>query len=145
MKHKNFIFISPSSMRFFCSDVEDPIEGFRPMKSYKLALGGIDKLAFDYDRLALLDGGWVEIPSPQYININLYYMKESGKFYSDGVLSVQRGPAEENPAKDWMEILDRIRSMLDSGNLPGLVKGSKLTVFVTGEGHPGGYPALFHI
>lgn len=144
-KAKNYIFISPNSKRFFCSDISDVVSGFRPLKPYKLASGDVDQDSFNQDRVALLDGGWTEIRSPQLIYIRLYYMKDSGKFYSEGVLEVSRADAEENPAKDWFKISEHIRYLLDSGTLPGLVKGSVFEVFVSGSEHPGGYPQLFRI
>ncbi|WPJ72038.1 hypothetical protein DEEACLCL_00013 [Salmonella phage CRW-SP2] len=145
MQQKNYIFIRPLTHQFFCSDAQDAIEGFHPLKPYKLASGGVDQEAFNCDRQALLDAGWSEIQSPQYIPVTLYYMKDSGKFYSEGTLKISRAAAEENPAKSWLEVMDHIRYLMDSGDLPGLVKGSRFEVFVTGEGHPGGYPQLFRI
>lgn len=142
---KNYIFISPGRSEFFTSDDSDYVEGFRPMKSYKHASGEIDVVAFKSDRQGLIDQGWKEIASPQYIAIKLYYMKDSGKYYSEGELFVNRAEAEADPAKNWMVLMDKVRYLLDTGNLPGLVKGSRFEVFVTGEGHPGGYPQLFRI
>lgn len=145
MSVKNYIFISPGRSEFFCSDASDSVEGFRPMKSYQLASGGVDAVAFKADRQGLLDQGWKEITSPQYIAIKLYYMKDSGKYYSEGELFVNRAEADAAPAKNWMETMDKIRYLLDCGKLPGLVSGARYEVFVTGEGHPGSYPHLFRI
>lgn len=145
MYDKNFIFISPAKKQFFRSSIGDKVEGFRKLKDYRLACGGIDTQSFDNDRQDLKDEGWTEVPSPQFIDIKLYYMKDSGKYYSEGVIKINLGEATADPAKSWMETMDKIRYLLDSGNLPGLVKGARYEVFVTGEGHPGGYPQLFRI
>lgn len=145
MCDKNFIFISPGKSEFFRSSASDKVDGFRMLKDYRLACGDVDAQGFDDDRQSLKDDGWKEIPSPQFIYVKLYYVKESGKYYSEGELVLNRGEAESNPAKSWMEAMDKIRYLLDSGNLPGLVKGVRFEVFVTGEGHPGGYPAAFRI
>ncbi|QVW27199.1 hypothetical protein [Escherichia phage vB_EcoM-ZQ1] len=145
MCDKNFIFISPAKKQFFRSSVGDKAEGFRKFKDYRLACGDVDFQSFDNDRQDLNDEGWTEVPSPQFIDVKLYYMKDSGKYYSEGVIKINRGEAEAEPAKSWMETMDKIRYLLDSGNLPGLVKGARYEVFVTGEGHPGGYPAAFRV
>lgn len=145
MCDKNFIFISPGRSQWFRSSVKDEVEGFRLLKDYRLACGDVDHQSFDNDRQDLCDEGWSEIPSPQFIYVTLYYMKDSGKYYSQGTLKLNRGEAEAEPAKDWMLAMDQVRYLLDSGNLPGLIKGSKFEVFVTGDGHPGGYPHLFRI
>ncbi|EJS6254388.1 hypothetical protein N1226_004121 [Escherichia coli] len=145
MSKEKYIFISPATKEFFISDVKDRVEKFRYMRSYGLASGEIDYQSLDNDRQDLKDEGWTEVPSPQFIDIKLYYMKDSGKYYSEGELVLNRGEAEAEPAKSWMDTMDKIRYLLDSGNLPGLVKGARYEVFVTGEGHPGGYPQLFRI
>ncbi|MDF4164726.1 hypothetical protein P3446_13295 [Escherichia coli] len=145
MSKEKYIFISPAAKEFFISDVKDRVEKFRYMRSYGLASGEIDYQSLDNDRQDLIDDGWRLVPSPQYIHIKLYYMKDSGKYYSEGELVLNRGEAEAEPAKSWMDTMDKIRYLLDSGNLPGLVKGARYEVFVTGEGHPGGYPQLFRI
>ncbi|AER70251.1 hypothetical protein F416_gp119 [Salmonella typhimurium phage PhiSH19] len=145
MCDKNFIFISPARKQFFRSSVGDKVEGFRKLKDYRLACGDIDAQSFDNDRQDLNDEGWYEIPSPQFVRVKLYYVKPSGKYYSEGTIEVNLGEATADPAKSWMETMDKIRYLLDSGNLPGLIKGSKFDVFVTGQGHPGGYPHLFRI
>lgn len=145
MSKEKYIFISPATKEFFISDVKDRVEKFRYMRSYGLASGEIDYQSLDNDRQDLIDDGWRLVPSPQYIHIKLYYMKDSGKYYSEGELVLNRGEAEAEPAKSWMDTMDKIRYLLDSGNLPGLVKGARYEVFVTGEGHPGGYPAAFRV
>lgn len=145
MCNKNFIFLNTRTKQFFRSAVNDPVEGFRSLRDYRMACGDVDAQSFDNDRQDLNDEGWTEIPSPQFITVKLYYMKDSGKYYSEGGIEVNLGEATADPAKSWMETMDKIRYLLDSGNLPGLVKGARYEVFVTGEGHPGGYPAAFRI
>lgn len=145
MCEKNFIFVSPARKQWFRSSIKDKAEGFRLFKDYRLACGDIDHQGFDNDRQDLNDEGWSEIPSPQFIYVQLYYMKDSGKYYSEGTLKLNLGEANKEPAKSWMLAMDQVRGLLDSGNLPGLIKGSKFEVFVTGQGHPGGYPHLFRI
>lgn len=145
MCDKNFIFLNLKDKTFFRSSVKDPVKGFRSLRDYRLPCGDIDAQSFDNDRQDLNDEGWVEIPSPQFITVKLYYMKDSGKYYSEGEIKINLGEAQSEPAKNWMTAMDQIRYLLDTGNLPGLVKGSKFEVFVTGQGHPGGYPHLFRI
>lgn len=145
MCNKNFIFLNTSTKQFFRSAVSDPVEGFRMGRDYRLACGDVDAQGFDNDRQDMNDAGWTEIPSPQFITVKLYYMKHSGKYYSEGEIKLNRGEVVKDPAKSWMEAMDKIRYLLDSGNLPGLTKGARYQVFVTGEGHPGGYPAAFRI
>lgn len=145
MQGKKFIFVDTTAKEFFISDTKDSVEKFRYMRSYVLATGEVDYQSLDNDRQDLIDNGYRLVPSPQFIYVKLYYMKDSGKFYSEGELILNRGEAQAEPAKNWMLAMDQVRALLDSGNLPGLVKGSKFEVFVTGEGHPGGYPHLFRI
>lgn len=143
--NKNYIFINDETRQWFHSAVMDPVEGFTCLKYYRLAFDQWDAQSYDNDRQDLCDQGYSEVPSPQYYYVELYYMKESGKFYSSGTMAVNRGAADADPAKSWMEVMEQIRYKLDSGNLPGLVKGSRFEVFVTGSEHPGGYPACFRI
>ena len=141
----SIIFVKLRTREFFRTTVLDPVEGFKKFRDYRLACGDVDFQSFVNERQDLVDTGWVEIPSPQFITVKLYYMKDSGKYYSEGEIKINRGEAQAEPAKNWMLVMDQIRYLLDSGNLPGLTKGSKFEVFVTGEGHPGGYPHLFRI
>lgn len=145
MHHKRFIFCNKETKQWFRSNIEDVVSGFFLFKSYAMAFGTVDVQSFDNDRQGLQDDGWTEIPSPQFYHVTLYYMKESGKYYSSGEQLVNRIEADNDPAGSWMAVMDMIRYKLDTGNLPGLVKGSRFEVFTTGDDHPGAYPACFRI
>lgn len=145
MSQKRFIFINETTKQWFHSQIDDAVEGFVKYADFRLSTGEIDYQGFDNARQDLSDDCWSEVPSPQFYHINLYYMKESGKYYSSGVLEVPRGEADANPAKNWLDTVDHIRYLLDSGNLPGLVKGSRFEVFTTGDDHPNAVPTAFRI
>ncbi|AFU64246.1 hypothetical protein PJM36_0146 [Salmonella phage vB_SenM_UTK0005] len=145
MSKQNYIFISPGRSQFFRSDINTPIEGFRVFKCYKLANGDIDYQSHDNDRQDLIDNGWEEIDSPQYLTVNLYYMKESGKYYSTGELKIRVSEVQSNPAKSWYDTRELVRELLKKGELPGLVKGSRFDIFMSCEQHPCYVPTLFKI
>lgn len=137
-----FIFISPGRSQFFCSDLEEPVEGFRVYKDYRLATGDIDTCSFDIDRHDLLNHGWKEIPSPHYLDIKLYYMKDSGKYYSEGVIKANLAEVNADPAGHWYHLIEDVRRRVDEGDLPGLMKGTKFDTFVLCEDHPNCVPTL---
>lgn len=138
-----FIFLNLKKREFFRSVSCDPAEGFRPLSTYALASGGVDFVRLETDCQDLKNEGWREVPSTQFIEVKLYYMKESGKYYSEGILRVSRAKAQMDPTKNWMETCDMILQLQKSGPLPGLYAGSEFDIFVTGDEHPGGYPQLF--
>lgn len=142
MEKKRFIFISPGRSQFFTSDIGSPVEGFKELKDYKLPSGGNDYQSFDNDRQDLIDQGWSEIPSPQYLVVRLYYMKESGKYYSEDQILVPRFEAEANPAKNWYDTVETVRGLVRDRKLPGLVEGSLFDVFILCEEHPNYVPTM---
>lgn len=145
MAAPKYVFLNTKTRQFFRSPVEDAVPGFRPLQPYVFACGDVDRQRLETDCSDLRNEGWQEISSPQYINIKLYYMRESGKYYSEGILQISRASTEFDPAKSWYDVFELIKELQKSGNLPGLCKGAKFDVFVTGDEHPVGYPALFKL
>jgi len=68
--------------------------------------------------------------------VELWYFKDSGKFYSEGKYITD---------KEYLhEIFEEIKLMLFNGNRPGLVHGSDgFHVLVRVPTHPNNYPKLF--
>lgn len=140
-----FIFLDVRGKRFFKTDLDEKTEGFQGRLSYLLPTGDIDTQRYVADVRDLLDCGWVEIPNPQVLTVNLYYMKESGKYYSTGELHLPRSEVDANPAKSWYNAVETVRKMVDEGNLPGLVSGSRYDVFMSCEEHPCYVPTLVKV
>lgn len=145
MCNKNFIFVNNLTKQLFRSSAKDVVEGFICFRDYRLASGDVNAQSFDNDRSDLIDDGWVEIPSPQYIHVALVYLKDSGKYYAEGSVKVLASEAHANPSKSYFKLMEHVRTLVDSGDLPGLVKGSKFDTYMGGSEHPGGYPHLFRI
>lgn len=140
-----FIFLDVRGKRFFKTDLDKKPEGFQGRFSYLLSTGDIDTQRYVADVRDLLDCGWVEIPNPQVLTVNLYYMKDSGKYYSTGELHLPRSEVDANPAKSWYNAVETVRKMVDEGSLPGLVSGSRYDVFMSCEEHPCYVPTLVKV
>lgn len=74
------------------------------------------------------------------IELDLQYFKPKGKFYTEGKIEVP---------ETWQmyDIADHIKSLRNSGELPGLAKSSNhnyYSVFINAENHPNGYPVLIN-
>lgn len=68
--------------------------------------------------------------------IELWYFKDSGKYYTTGHLSV---PCD----MPFNLVIEKVRECKSSSSLPGLVKGhSEFSVVITGNGHESGWPVL---
>ena len=140
-----FIFLDVRGKRFFKTDIDEKTKNFPGRISYLLSTGDIETQRFDEDLRDLLDCGWVEIPCPQVMVVNLYYMKESGKYYSTGELHLRLSDVTADPAKSWYNATETVRHMVDSGNLPGLIPGSQFDVFMSCEEHPNYVPTLVKV
>lgn len=136
------VFVDRRNKKFFRSGDESPLLGFTRFRTYGLPCGDIDYQALDNDRSDLIDAGYSEMQDPRFLVVKLFYMKESGKYYSEGELKVSRAEAEAEPAKNWLKVCDQVRKMLEDGELPGLVRGSRFDIFVSCEEHPNYVPVL---
>lgn len=108
--------------------------------------GEVDHQGFDNDLADLRNADFKEVPNPGKLVIRLDYFKESGKWYSEGFVAIDKpedGPVAE--AESWYEFLQHVRELMAKRELPGLVKGSQFEVMVTGSEHPGGYPQIFRL
>ncbi|AIX13112.1 hypothetical protein NW77_104 [Erwinia phage phiEa2809] len=140
---KGYLHVSPFRKEFYRST--DRKSDVRFSQTLSCVRGGeIDFQEFDNERQDLIDSGYTEVPNPTKLEMRLDYFKESGKYYSEGFLYIDR-PKPGKEAESYMEFMDQVRGLLDKGELPGLVKGSRFEVLITGAEHPGGYPQIFRL
>lgn len=140
-----YIFMDIRNHKFFRTDLDEVVGSFTSRVSYVHASGDVDYQTADNERQDLIDAGWSEVPCPQMMVVKLYYMKESGKYYSTGELHLRRSEVTADPAKSWYNATETVRNMVDSGNLPGLIPGSQFDVFMSCEEHPNYVPTLVKI
>lgn len=140
---KGYLHISPFRKEFYRSTEARPDIKFSQTLSCVHG-GEVDFQQFDDERQCLIDNDFIEVTNPTKICMRLDYFKESGKWYSEGFVFIER-PAEGEEAKSYMDFMNQVRGLLDKGELPGLTKGSRFEVLITGEGHPGGYPQIFRL
>lgn len=140
---KGYLHISPFRKQFYRSADGKRHINFSSRLSF-IKAGEIDFQDFDGERQGLIDNGYTEVPNPNKLCIRLDYFKESGKWYSEGYLYIDK-PSEYDSSQSWADVLDTVKQLQTEGNLPGLIKDSRFEVLVTGSEHPAGYPQIFRL
>lgn len=140
---KGYLHISPFRKEFYRSTTPKREIRFSTTISCVKA-GVVDFQEFDNELANLRNNGFKEVPNPTRLLIRLDYFKESGKWYSEGYIAIDK-PTAGDAAKSWYDFMEHVRDLMIKRELPGLVKGALYEVLVTGEDHPGGYPQIFRV